>query len=207
MERTSGTSEQAELKKRGHALSRPSIDEQAGHLAEAQRIVIDAIGRAFALYGVPIALGRVFALLFVADGPLSVTEAAARLELTKSTTSVNLRLLEHLRLVRQVWPARRRGKFYVAERDFKRIVAELLRTIVAAELALVIAALDDSERHLRRAQAGPDAAVAEQARSDHTRIEALREFYGASTRLLEQFIAASGGAHGQPGAAANAPLR
>ncbi len=163
--------------------------EQARHVAEAHRIVVDAIGRAFALYGVPVALGRCFALLFLVDTPLSVTEIAARLDITKSTASVNLRLLERLRLVRHVWPTRRRGKFYVAERDLERIVADLLRTTMVAELAVVTGALDEGERHLRRAEAGPDAVAAEQARLDRTRIEALRAFYDASTRLLLQFAA------------------
>ncbi len=200
----------SEAREPGHAEDgAPAADaaEQARHLAEAHRIVVDGVGRAFALYGVPIALGRVFALLFLADTPLTVTEIAARLALTKSTTSVNLRLLERLHLVRQVWPAHRRGKFYVAERDLERIVGELLRTTMAAELALVMAALEESESHLGRAEAGPDPAAAAQARADRTRLAALRAFYDLSTRLLEQFATAGLGSGHTGQGAPSAPDR
>lgn len=150
--------------------------------------MVDALGRASVLYGLPAALGRAYALLYLADTPLSVTELAARSGVTKGTASVNVRLLERLRMVRQVWPPGRRGKFYVAERDYRQVLAELLRTTVASELALVITALEESDRLLCQADASPDPAVRRRAQLAREKVAALRAFYEGSTRLLQVLV-------------------
>ncbi|MBI3976788.1 MAG: hypothetical protein HY331_01255 [Chloroflexi bacterium] len=164
------------------------MDEQDRKLSEARQVVVDALGRAMALYGLPIALGRTYALLYLADTPLSVTEITGRLGITKGTASVNVHMLERLRLVRRVWPPGRRGKFYVAERDYRQVLAELMRTTVAAELAMVTSALDESDRLLREVETGPATAAQAQARADRPKVAALRQQYEVTFRLLQSLV-------------------
>jgi DNA-binding transcriptional regulator GbsR (MarR family) len=176
--------------------TKATMDEQQQYLAHAEQVVIDAIGRAMALYGLPVALGRIYGLLYLADTPLKVTDIADQLGITKGMVSINVRLLERVRMVRQVWTRGRRGKFYVAERDYQRALTELLRTTAAAELATVTTALAESDRLLGAVEAGPDTAARERARAHRAKIAALRDHYETSYRLLQSFVEAMAG--GQP---------
>ncbi|TAK33573.1 MAG: ArsR family transcriptional regulator [Chloroflexota bacterium] len=164
------------------------MGQQLDQLTEAQRVVIEALGRAMALYGLPVALGRAYALLYLAETPLSFKEITDRLGITKGTASVNLRMLERLRLVRQVWTPGRRGKFYVAEGDYRQVLAELMRTTVASEMGIMTSALEESDRLLQSAETGPEATAREQAGAFRARVAALREHYETSCRLLQSLV-------------------
>jgi hypothetical protein len=45
-------------------------DNENKKLEEARNIIIDALGRVYALYGLPDVIGRIYGVLFLADRPL-----------------------------------------------------------------------------------------------------------------------------------------
>src|SRR3989338_2471833 len=47
--------------------------------------------------------GQIYALLFLAEEPLSLDDISDRLEVSKSNVSINIRMLEEYNLVRKVW--------------------------------------------------------------------------------------------------------
>lgn len=169
------------------------MDEGQRKLAQAHQIVVEALGRATTLYGLPVALGRTYALLYLADMPLSVTEVTVRLGITKGTASVNLRVLERMQMVRQVWQPRRRGKFFVAERDFHRTLVALMRTTMAAELEIIRTGLAQSDRLLKEIEssansssgAGGRLSVPPTAQSDGK----VYPLYGLDTPTANQRLA------------------
>ena len=112
-------------------------------------IFVDGIGTAAATSGVLSQLeGRIFALLYLQDRPLSLDEIAAELEQSKSHISVNIRRLAEWHLVRRVTRPGSRKDNYEAATDFLRVVQEIaerrfrwcvrqvLATIAEAESAL-----------------------------------------------------------------------
>lgn len=163
-------------------------DEGQRKLAQAHQIVVEALGRATALYGLPVALGRTYALLYLADMPLSVTEVTVRLGITKGTASVNLRVLERMQMVRQVWQPRRRGKFFVAERDFHRTLMALMRTTMAAELEIIRTGLAQSDRLLKEIESSADSSLRERARADQGKVATLGDYYETSFQLVQSLI-------------------
>ncbi|MCK4258445.1 MAG: hypothetical protein KAX49_05675 [Halanaerobiales bacterium] len=97
-------------------------------------LLIQAFGRSLKIWGVSETLGRLFGLLYMADEPLSLDQMAKELFVSKATISINIRTLESLKCVKKIWQKGSRKDFYVVERDFQKIMQELLRTNGMAEV-------------------------------------------------------------------------
>jgi DNA-binding transcriptional regulator GbsR (MarR family) len=70
-------------------------------LGKAQRGFVEGFGHLYARYGVSITFGRLFGLLLVSDGPLSLDEIADDLGISKSGASVAARELERAGVIRR----------------------------------------------------------------------------------------------------------
>jgi DNA-binding transcriptional regulator GbsR (MarR family) len=78
--------------------------------------------------GLPPIAGRIFGLLLLSEGALSLDELAEDLGVSKASASTNARLLAQLGVVKQV---RRTG----SRRDFYRMVPDLFERSMAQRLA------------------------------------------------------------------------
>jgi predicted transcriptional regulator len=94
----------------------------AGELSPAQRRFVDDIGQAFARYGLPLTIGRVFGLLLINNEPLSLDEMAAQLKVSKTGTSVAARDLERIGVVRRLATPGSRRILYEADDNMEPIV-------------------------------------------------------------------------------------
>jgi len=63
-------------------------------LGKAQRGFVEGFGHLYARYGVSITFGRLFGLLLVSDGPMSLDEIADTLGISKSGATVSARELD-----------------------------------------------------------------------------------------------------------------
>jgi DNA-binding transcriptional regulator GbsR (MarR family) len=109
-------------------------DVKAGELAldQAFDTFIQGAGKvSSALLGmINKAGGQIYALLFLSDEPLSLDEISARLGISKSNVSINIRLLEDFGLVRKVWVKGSRKDYYAAERVYpKKVLGDFLGKI------------------------------------------------------------------------------
>src|SRR5438128_10022406 len=92
---------------------------------EARAVFIEGMGAASATSGVLSQLqGRIFAVLFLEDRPLSLDEIAEALHLSKSNISINIRNLVEWHLVRRVTVPNSRRDHYAAASDFWRAMQE-----------------------------------------------------------------------------------
>lgn len=88
---------------------------------EQRHRFVDGVGSLLSRYGLAATLGRVFALLLISDGALSLDEIAAWLGASKSGTSVAARDLERLGLVRRHLTRGSRRILYEASDDMMPI--------------------------------------------------------------------------------------
>src|SRR5438552_7868007 len=154
---------------------------------QARAVFIEGMGAASATSGVLSQLqGRVFAVLFLEDHPLSLDEIAEALQLSKSNISVNIRGLVEWHLVRRVSVRNSRRDHYEAASDFWRVMQEIMERRFRWNIRQVIAACDETSRMARSAGAGPRAANRERAFID-ARLEALRSFAAAVDAGIEAF--------------------
>src|SRR5256884_5975253 len=96
-------------------------------LGQARAVFIEGMGAASATSGVLSQLqGRIFAVLFLEDHPLSLDDIAEALQLSKSNISINIRNLVEWHLVRRVSVPNSRRDHYEAASDFWRVMQEIM---------------------------------------------------------------------------------
>jgi DNA-binding transcriptional regulator GbsR (MarR family) len=158
----------------------PAVDQ-------ARQVFIEGMGAASATSGVLSQLqGRIFAVLFLEDHPLSLDEIAEALQLSKSNISINIRGLVEWHLVRRVSIPNSRKDHYEAASDFWRVMQEIMERRFRWNLRQVIAACDEAQRTAGGRRAGPRRADPERIFIEH-RLEALRSFAAAVDAGIESF--------------------
>ena len=154
---------------------------------QARAVFIEGMGAASATSGVLSQLqGRIFAVLFLEDHPLSLDDIARALQLSKSNISINIRNLVEWHLVRRVTVPNSRRDHYEAASDFWRVMQEIMERRFRWNIRQVIAACDETARTARTGRTGSRAAERERAFIEQ-RLEALRSFAAAVDAGIEAF--------------------
>ncbi|MBE3590772.1 MAG: MarR family transcriptional regulator [Firmicutes bacterium] len=166
----------------------------AGAAHRARELLIEALGRQSAFWGLGKAPGEIYAVLYLAGRPLSLTEVAEALGVTKGAVSLAVRPLEQLGMVRRSWRRADRRVYFEAETDFWRIGLAVLsrrqrpefeasfRLVEEAEAALAAAAGDAA------ADAEPGDPEAAEAAHALRRVRALRDFYRALDDVVDALV-------------------
>ena len=143
-------------------------------------IFVDGMGAAAATSGVLTQLqGRIFALLYLNDHPLSLDAVTAELQQSKGNVSVQIRGLLDWHLVKQVRIAGSRRDHYEAATDFWRVMQEIVERRFRWNLRQVLASTDETERTLT------GDVDRERARFVRERLTALREYFVAVDAMLQ----------------------
>ncbi len=154
---------------------------------QARAVFIEGMGAASATSGVLSQLqGRIFAVLFLEDHPLSLDDIAEALQLSKSNISINIRALVEWHLVRRVSVPNSRRDHYEAASDFWRVMQEIMERRFRWNIRQVIAACDETSRTARAGRSGSRAAERERLFIEG-RLEALRSFAAAVDAGIEAF--------------------
>lgn len=158
-----------------------------GPLDQARAVFIEGMGAASATSGVLSQLqGRIFAVLFLEDHPLSLDEIAEALQLSKSNISINIRGLVEWHLVRRVSVPNSRKDHYEAASDFWRVMQEIMERRFRWNIRQVMAACDETSRTTEGSQAGSRATARERLFIER-RLQALRSFAAAVDAGIEAF--------------------
>ncbi|MFC4549153.1 MULTISPECIES: GbsR/MarR family transcriptional regulator [Halorussus] len=155
-------------------------DETTSTSDEARERVVEAMERSAEVYGLNRSYGRLYGVLYFADGALSLDELVEESGYAKSTVSNAMGTLERLHVVhRRTKPGEGKRVFFEAERDFWRIFQELLRQQARRELQIMGRALTEAEDLL---EAAPDT---DRARRDLRRVRRLKRMYDRGERTLD----------------------
>src|SRR3989442_7873278 len=115
--------------------------------------VIQSLGDAASRSGVLAEnAGKIFAVLYLSPGPLSLDEISREVGTSKGNASVQVRELLELGMVRKVWVRRSRRDYYEAVTDLWSIAAEVIGRRLEQEARSLLAAVEQAETEL------PDAA-------------------------------------------------
>lgn len=145
-------------------------------MERATAIFVEGMGAAAATSGVLTQLqGRIFGLLYLQQGSMSLDELVSELGQSKGNVSINIRGLVDWQLVRRVPVPGSRKDHYEAASDFWRVMQEIMERRFRWNIRQVVAACDEAERAAddegRKAR-GEREFVAE-------RLGALRSFFAA----------------------------
>lgn len=152
-------------------------------------ILIEAIGHSVSIWGLNQTLGRLYGLLFFADEPMSLDQMAKELMVSKATISINIRTLEGIMCVQKIWQKGSRKDFYIAKRDFEKIMQEVLRTNGQAEVEIqkkaFTQAITELEDILRN---NPSQEIEEQAKKDLEKVYQLVHWLQVGEKWLHFFL-------------------
>lgn len=178
-----------------------SIDRADRHSIPQQedlRVVhdsmLDGLGQLADYFGFSKVMGQLYGTLLLNDGPLSLDEIMQRLNISKANVSMNIRSLELLGFVRQVWVRGGNGrrKYYEAETDFWKILTNVIGGREMRDIARTIEVLDDNSQRLMSAMNQMTAQDQETARLYVQRMAQLQVMFRFAQVLISNILAQSG---------------
>lgn len=155
-----------------------TTQKEATPVETAREEVIEAMARSAEVYGAKRSYGRLYGILFFADGPLSLDRLVEQSDYAKSTVSTAMNTLNRYHMVRRRSVSGEGKKaFYEAETDFWYIFQQFLQQEVQREIEIMSRALDNAVMTL-------EATDTEQAERDLEKLRELQDVYQRSEKLI-----------------------
>ena len=115
--------------------------------------MLDGLGQLSDYFGFSKVMGQLYAALLMSPDPLSLDEMMDTLGISKASVSMNIRVLEHMGMVRQAWVRGRgdRRKYYEAETDFWEIITNILSSREMRDVERALAVMNEDVERLSEA--------------------------------------------------------
>lgn len=113
--------------------------------------MLDGLGQLADYFGFSKVLGQLYGTLMLSATPLSLDDMVERLDISKASVSMNMRSLEHMGMVRQVWVRGGGGrrKYYEAETDYWKIISSLLNGREMRDVERAIHVMTENSKKLK----------------------------------------------------------
>lgn len=124
-------------------------------LAAAHNSMLDGLGQLSDYFGFSKVTGQIYGALLLSDHPLSLDDFVEQLDISKANASMNMRTLENMGMVRQVWVRGSSGrrKFYEAETDFWQIITNILSGREMRDVERALSVMEENIDRLNAAKA------------------------------------------------------
>jgi DNA-binding transcriptional regulator GbsR (MarR family) len=165
--------------------SRTSLNET---LQAVNTSIIEGLGQLASYFGFSKVMGQLFGALMLSPDPLSLDDLMALLGISKASVSTNMRTLEHMGIVREVWVKDDRRKYYRAERDFWRILTNILSSRELRDVNQALRVLEDNAAQLQLAIPGMQEEELKLAEFYIERLDQLQDFFRLAQLLLMSLI-------------------
>jgi DNA-binding transcriptional regulator GbsR (MarR family) len=134
---------------------KPTVDaiSENEDLRNVHDSMLDGLGQLADYFGFSKVMGQLYGTLLLNPGPLSLDDMMDRLGISKASVSMNMRTLEHMGMVRQVWVRGGSGrrKYYEAESDFWEIISTLLSGREMRDVERAISVMEENRERLLEA--------------------------------------------------------
>ncbi len=115
--------------------------------------MLDGLGQLADYFGFNKVMGQLYGSLLLSAEPLSLDDMMGRLGISKASVSTNMRSLEHMGMVRQVWVRGGSGrrKYYQAETDFWQIFSNFLSGRELRDVERALAVMEENRQTISNA--------------------------------------------------------
>lgn len=93
-------------------------DKKQAELEESHRLIEDSIAYTMDIYGYTHSVGRIYAILYLNGGPMTLDELRIELGMSKGSMSLGVRKLLDDKLIHRVFRRGERKDLYQAEQDY-----------------------------------------------------------------------------------------
>jgi DNA-binding transcriptional regulator GbsR (MarR family) len=120
-------------------------------LAAAHDSMLDGLGQLANYFGFNKVMGQLYGALLLSSRPLCLDDMVERLGISKANVSMNMRTLENMGMVRQVWVRGSSGrrKYYEAETDFWQIITNIISGREMRDVDRALAVMEENVNRLR----------------------------------------------------------
>lgn len=133
-----------------------AMDNGLNHNSDLQAVhdsMLDGLGQLADYFGFSKVFGQLYGALLLSSEPLCLDDLMERLGISKASVSMNMRTLEHMGMVRQVWVRGGSGrrKYYEAETDFWQIIRNILSGREMRDVERALTVMEDNRKRLSTA--------------------------------------------------------
>ena len=157
-------------------------------LSKARDRFIEGIGRLATTVGVSRVIGQLYGILFLSDKPLCLNDMVEGLKISKGASSLNIRELERLGVVKKVWVKGDRKDFYEAELDFEKIIKGAVIEAVKSRMKIAHNTLVETENLLEDARSSLNEEEKKKQELYLKRVQSAREIYKFAERMLDNIF-------------------
>ena len=153
--------------------------------------MLDGLGQLLDYFGFSKVMGQIYGALLLSDKPLCLDDLVERLDISKANVSMNMRSLENLGMVRQVWIKGTSGrrKFYEAETDFWQIITNIIKGREMRDVGRALDVMNDNVNLLNARMDKLDADDQQLASHYVARIEELRGLFQFAQVMISTILA------------------
>ncbi len=155
-------------------------------LWQSEVLVSDSIGRLIEFWGFKRNMGRLWAILYLSDRPLSAPEIQDRLQLSSGAVSMTLNELTRWGVVKKVWIQGERRDHYTAEGNFWKMISRVFNERERVEVLDAIDLMEDAIRFLKDKAQEPEQRA--RAQFQEERIRELLDLARLGKQLLDALI-------------------
>lgn len=153
--------------------------------------MLDGLSQLSEYLGFSKVMGQLYGALLLSSEPLSLDDLMDTLSISKASVSMNIRTLEHMGMVRQVWVRGGGGrrKYYEAETDFLQIVSTIVSGREMRDLDRALTVLHESIDRLNRATPQMNEAEQQMAQVYIERISQMETMFKFAQMLITSLLA------------------
>ncbi len=136
-------------------------------LQESQDLMVSAIAQSMVVYGVTPSVGRIYAVLYFSDEPLTLDQITEQVAMSKASVSNGIRELIDTEMVSKVWKKGERKDHFIAEKDFMKNFLNYFVKMIRMERGIISKAVEQAEPAIEE--------VANQTKDESTKQDADRD--------------------------------
>ena len=155
-------------------------------LWESEVLISDSIGRLIEFWGFKRNMGRLWAILYLCERPLSAPELQDRLRLSAGAVSMTLNDLLRWGVVRKVWLQGERRDHYAAEGNFWKMISRVFSERERVEVLDAIDIMEDAIDFLNAK--AKEVESRDRARFQQERVRELLDLARFGKQLLDTLI-------------------
>ncbi|MFN8529869.1 MAG: ArsR family transcriptional regulator [Anaerolineae bacterium] len=172
-------------------VANPNGKHESDPLTAVHDSMLDGLGQLLDYFGFSKVMGQLYGAMLLSDKPLCLDDLVERLDISKANASMNMRTLENLGMVRQVWVKGSSGrrKFYEAETDFWQIITNILKGREMRDVGRALLVMDDNVKLLNARMESMNPEDRELAQHYIDRITQLRGLFQLAQVIITTILA------------------
>lgn len=150
--------------------------------------MLEGLGQLADYFGYNKVMGKMYGALLLSPEAMSLDDLMSHLDVSKASVSMNMRMLESLGIVREVWVRGDRRKYYEAESDFWKILTNVLGSRELRDVNQALEVLEGNINELREGAPTMNTENEKLAGFYIERIDQMKDFFHFAKLILTSIL-------------------